>query len=63
MVPLSEAAVVKLSKAPRETDRPFPLTDVAFRQARDTLRTRANINDLTFYDLRHEAISRLFNNG
>jgi integrase len=27
------------------------------------LRTRANITDLTFHDLRHEAISRMFDNG
>jgi len=40
-----------------------PVTDVAFRQAWDRLRTRANINDLTFHDLRHEAISRMFDNG
>ncbi|MDB2498914.1 site-specific integrase [Alphaproteobacteria bacterium] len=62
-VPLSEAAVAKLSKAPRNTDRPFPVTDVAFRQAWDRLRHRANITDLTFHDLRHEAISRMFDNG
>ena len=62
-VPLSNQAVAKLSKAPRDTDRPFPLTDIAFRQAWDRLRTRANISDLTFRDLRHEAISRMFDNG
>ena len=62
-VPLSEAAVTKLSKAPRDTDHPFPLTEVAFRQAWDRLRTRANITDLTFHDLRHEAISRMFDSG
>ena len=39
------------------------MTDVAFRQAWDRLRTRANISDLTFHDLRHEAISRMFDNG
>ena len=62
-VPLSDEAVAKLSKAPRDTDRPFPLIDVAFRQAWDKLRTRANITDLAFRDLRHEAISRMFDNG
>ena len=62
-VPLNDEAAAKLTKAPKETDRPFPVTDVAFRQAWDRLRTRANITDLTFHDLRHEAISRMFDSG
>jgi len=62
-VPLSDEAIAKLSEAPTNTDRPFPVTDVAFRQAWDRLRTRADINDLTFHDLRHEAISRMFDSG
>ena len=62
-VPLSDEAVAKLSKASRDAEQPFPVTDVAFRQAWDRLRTRANINDLTFHDLRHEALSRMFDNG
>ena len=40
-----------------------PSRVVAFRQAWDRLRTRANITDLTFHDLRHEAISRMFDDG
>ena len=59
-VPLSDEAIAKLSKAPKDSERTFPVTDVAFRQAWDRLRTRADINDLTFHDLRHEAISRMF---
>jgi integrase len=62
-VPLSEAASEQLIKAPKDTERPFPVTDVAFRQAWDRLRRRANITDLTFHDLRHEAISRMFDGG
>ena len=62
-VPLSDEAITKLSKAPKDSERPFPVTDVAFRQAWDRLRTRADINDLTFHDLRHEAISRMFDSG
>ena len=62
-VPLSNNAVAKLSKASEDTDRPFPVTDVAFRQAWDRLRHRANITDLNFHDLRHEAISRMFDSG
>ena len=62
-VPLNDKAVATLPKASEDTDRPFPVTDVAFRQAWDRLRTRANITDLTFHDLRHEAISEMFDNG
>ena len=62
-VTLSDEAITKLSRAPKEADRPFPVTDVAFRQAWDRLRHRADITDLTFHDLRHEAISRMFDNG
>ena len=62
-VPLSHEAVTMLSKATKDSERPFPVTDVAFRQAWDRLRTRADITDLTFHDLRHEAISRMFDNG
>ena len=62
-VPLSDEAIEKLSEAPTETDRPFPISDVAFRQAWDRLRQRADITDLTFHDLRHEAVSRMFDSG
>ena len=62
-VPLNDKAVATLSKASEDTDRPFPVTDVAFRQAWDRLRHRADISDLTFHDLRHEAISRMFDTG
>ena len=62
-VPLSETAVKMLTPLSKDTDRPFPETDVAFRQAWDRLRKRATITDLTFHDLRHEAISRMFDRG
>ena len=62
-VPISDEAIAKLSEAPKDSERPFPVTDVAFRQAWDRLRTRADINHLTFHDLRHEAISRMFDSG
>ena len=62
-VPLNDEAVSKLSTTSKYEERPFPITDVAFRQAWDRLRTRANITDLTFHDLRHEAISRMFDRG
>jgi integrase len=62
-VPLSEAAIDQLTTAPRDTGRPLPVTEVAMRQAWDRLRVRAGIDDLTFHDLRHEAISRMFDDG
>ena len=62
-VPLSDKAFEILLSVKTNKDTPFPITDVAFRQAWDRLRHRANITDLTFHDLRHEAISRLFESG
>ena len=62
-VPLSPLALHHLTNAPRTADRVFPITDVAFRQAWERLRPRAGITDLTFYDLRHEAISLNFEPG
>ena len=44
-------------------ERLFLITDVAFGQAWDRLRTRATITDLTFHYLRHETISRMFDRG
>ena len=52
-----------MSAASQYEERPFPVTDMAFRQAWDRLRKRATITDLTFHDLRHEAISRMFDRG
>ena len=62
-MPLSDEAVSKLSAASKYEERPFPVTDAAFRQAWDRLRTRATITDLTFHNLRHEAISTMFDRG
>jgi integrase len=62
-VPLSQKVLGILESLPRTEARVFPITDVAVRQAWDRLRRRANITDLTFHDLRHEAISRKFESG
>ena len=62
-VPLSDEAVPNLSAASKYEEHPFPVTDVAFRQAWDRLKKRANITDLTFHGLRHKAISRMFDRG
>jgi integrase len=62
-VPLSAKAIENLKVAPRSSELVFPVTDVAVRQAWERLRARAGTNDLTFHDLRHEAISRMFESG
>lgn len=62
-VPLSCKVVTLLETLSQEHERVFPVTDVAVRQAWDRLRRRAGITDLTFHDLRHEAVSRLFESG
>jgi integrase len=62
-VPLSPLALEHIDQAPRNAGRVFPITDIAFRQAWDRLRNRAGVNGLTFHDLRHEAVSRMFESG
>src|SRR5690606_8401217 len=70
-IPLSSVATAILTDAigsMSETDkvkngRLFPVTPIALRLAWDRLTKRAEIDDLNFHDLRHEAISRLFELG
>lgn len=63
-VPLSVRATEALKALQHETarlkDRPFPLTEGALEQAWNRLKARAGVQGLRFHDLRHEAISRLF---
>ena len=62
-VPLSKKVIAILRQVPRSSNLIFPVSDVAFRQAWDRLRNKAQIKDLTFHDLRHEALSRKFEDG
>ena len=62
-VPLGEMTLKHIGKIHKTQKRIFPISDVAFRQAWDRLRVRAEISDLTFHDLRHEAISQKFATG
>jgi integrase len=62
-VPLTPQVIELFEQLPRKHNRVFPITDVAVRQSWDRLRRRAGITDLTFHDLRHEAISRQFESG
>ena len=63
VVPLSTQAVQCLTELPQESDRVFPISEIAIRQAWGRLMKNCEITDMTFHDLRHEAISRLFERG
>jgi integrase len=63
-IPLSNEAIALLHDNRREgQDRVFPITANAFRLAWERVKKRANIEDLRFHDLRHEAVSRFFELG
>lgn len=65
-VPLSTVAVAALKELPRRLDgRVFALQAESMSQAfeRACESHRANVGDLRFHDLRHEATSRLFEKG
>ncbi|WP_298911742.1 tyrosine-type recombinase/integrase [uncultured Roseobacter sp.] len=57
-VPLSPTAVHVLKELPRTETRCVPLSGNSVRLAFDRLRRRAGVADLTFHDIRHEAVSR-----
>lgn len=63
-VPLSTAACAVLKELKGcASERVFPTTATAIRQAWVRLTRRAGLVDLHFHDLRHEAISRIFEKG
>lgn len=65
VVPLSAKAVALIRELQRPSDggRVFPFTKDAIRTAWDFACKRAEITGLRFHDLRHEAVSRLFELG
>ncbi|MES0055186.1 site-specific integrase [Mesorhizobium sp. M0078] len=67
VIPLTHPAVTILealsSKNTKPSDLAFPITPIALRLQWDRLTARAEIHGLNFHDLRHEAISRLFELG
>ncbi len=67
IIPLTEAAIgILRSVRPDDGDEDakiFPVTANAFRLSWERLTKRARIDELHFHDLRHEAISRLFEFG
>jgi integrase len=65
-VPLSRRAAQTLRQLRADGvkhERVFPMTGNSVRLAFEHLRVRAEISDFRFHDLRHEAISRLFEKG
>jgi integrase len=62
-IPLTDAAIEILGSVPETDVRVFPISANALRLAWDRLTARAGVIDLHFHDLRHEAISRLFEKG
>ena len=59
IIPLTKRAKYILHKS----KLPFSMSANAVRLAWERLKNKANIKDLHFHDLRHEAISRLFEKG
>lgn len=63
-VPLSPACIEALRGLPRSLDgRVFPVTIEALKQAYERAVKRAGIDDFTFHDLRHDALTRLAGMG
>lgn len=59
-IPLSSRAVALLRDLPRSTSGVvFPVTIETLKQAYERAVARAGINDFTFHDLRHDALTRL----
>jgi len=59
-VPLSPRASELLLSLDRADERVFPIGPDALRHGWDRLCSKAKIEGLRFHDLRHEAVSRLF---
>jgi integrase len=62
-IPLTSSAVRIIGGVDEVQERVFPITANAFRLNWERVKRRADIEDLHFHDLRHEAISRFFEMG
>ena len=62
-VPLSPRALEIIRNTPRCGNIVFGVSANAVRLAWERLKRRAGVSDLRFHDLRHEAVSRFFENG
>lgn len=63
VIPLSKEAVHTLTMVDGSSEQVFPISGNAIRLSWDRIVKKAEINDLRFHDLRHEAISRFFEMG
>lgn len=62
-IPLSRRATDILTALPARSGKAFATTQDALKQAWNRLVVKAECVDLRFHDLRHEAVSRLFEKG
>ncbi|MBL6768690.1 MAG: site-specific integrase [Alphaproteobacteria bacterium] len=62
-VPLTKRCMKLLQKVPQSHEKVFPITANCLRLAWGRARAKAEIKDLRFHDLRHEAVSRFFEMG
>ena len=62
-IPLTPKAYALLHDLDRVCDQVFPLTSNALKMAWGRILKIADIQDLHFHDLRHEAVSRFFDMG
>lgn len=63
VVPLTTEALAVLQRLPRKGRLVFPVKPVAVHQAWERTIKKASLTDFRFHDLRHEAISQLFERG
>lgn len=63
IIPLTQHAMDVIEKLPKGNKNIIPVTYSAVKSAWQRLCNRAEIEDLRFHDLRHEAISRFFEYG
>lgn len=63
VIPLTQLALDLLSEIPKTHGAVFPVSENALRLSWDRLLIAVDIKNLKFHDLRHEALSRLFEKG
>ena len=62
-IPLTPRAIEVLRELPQTDTSVMAITGNAIRLAWERLKKKAEVTDLRFHDLRHEAISRFFEMG
>ena len=62
-VPLTRRCAEVLRTVPQDHEKVFPISANCLRLAWVRARNKAEITDLRFHDLRHEAVSRFFEMG